>query len=177
MRYRIFAAALALASLGTASAQQGDDLSRIDGYADGVGYSRDHVTYAYAEVLDSRPVYGYVEAAPAEECYEQPVQGGSTAGTVLGAVVGGALGNQVGGGDGRRAATLAGAVIGGAVGNSVAQDSEVQARCRVVDGVNERRAIVGYDVEYRYRGEIFASRLPYDPGTRLRLRVSVAPAD
>jgi uncharacterized protein YcfJ len=37
--------------------------------------------------------------------------------------------------------------------------------------------IVGYDVEYRYRTEIYMARLPYDPGDRMRVKVSVVPAD
>jgi hypothetical protein len=32
-------------------------------------------------------------------------------------------------------------------------------------------------VEYRYRGEVYMSRLDYDPGERLRVRVSVTPVD
>jgi uncharacterized protein YcfJ len=43
--------------------------------------------------------------------------------------------------------------------------------------VTEQRRIAGYDVEYRYRGEVYVSRLNYDPGERLRVRVSVSPAD
>ena len=35
--------------------------------------------------------------------------------------------------------------------------------------------MVGYDVEYMYKGEKYMSRLPYDPGNRLRVRVSVTP--
>ena len=103
-------------------------------------------------------------------------------GTVLGAIVGGALGNQVGKGDGRKAATIAGAVAGGAIGNNVGRrddDTYVSSerRCREVDGGYEERRINGYDVEYRYRGETYMSRLTYDPGERIRVRVSVTPAD
>jgi uncharacterized protein YcfJ len=36
---------------------------------------------------------------------------------------------------------------------------------------------VGYDVEYRYRGDVYMSRLPYDPGERLRVRMTISPAD
>ena len=50
-------------------------------------------------------------------------------------------------------------------------------RCREVDGGYEERRINGYDVEYRYRGETYMSRLNYDPGERIRVRVSVTPAD
>jgi hypothetical protein len=32
-------------------------------------------------------------------------------------------------------------------------------------------------VQYRYRGDIYVSRLDYDPGERMRVRVSVSPAE
>src|SRR5699024_1084766 len=100
----------------------------------------------------------------------------------LGAVVGGVLGSTVGKGDGRRAATVAGAVAGGAIGNGVGRRGDhVQqdsvTRCQPVRNVSTERRIVGYDVEYRYRGQTYMSRMDYDPGERLRVRVSVTPAD
>jgi uncharacterized protein YcfJ len=108
--------------------------------------------------------------------------GNTTAGTVLGAVIGGVLGNTVGKGDGRKAATVAGAVAGGAVGHGVAGRGEREyddtvTRCRQVSSVSEQRRLMGYDVEYRYHGDVYVSRLNYDPGERLRVRVSVAPAE
>lgn len=146
-----------------------------------------HVHYAWANVTRVNPIYQSVQVAnPRQQCYQQPVvrrEGGSnTAGTILGAVIGGVLGNTVGNGDGRKAATVAGAVIGGAVGNQVAKrnDRVVQdsvTRCRQVRNVSQERRIVGYHVEYRYRGNVYTSRLDYDPGTRLRVKVTVAPAD
>jgi uncharacterized protein YcfJ len=39
----------------------------------------------------------------------------------------------------------------------------------------EPRRIVGYDVEYLYKGEKYMSRLAFDPGNRVRVRVSVVP--
>ena len=149
----------------------------------------ENVNFAYADVLRVDPIYEYVNA-PREECYEDRVttrerRGDTTGGTVLGAIVGAAIGNQVGSGDGRRAATAAGAVIGGTVGHNAARDnagpprvySETQHRCRRVDDYREDRRVVGYDVEYRYRGDVYVSRVGYDPGDRLRVRVSVTPAD
>jgi len=104
-----------------------------------------------------------------------------TGGAVLGAIIGGALGNQVGKGDGRKAATVAGAVIGGSIGHNQATRGDryegVERRCRIIEDYREERRLVGYDVEYRYRGEVYMSRLDYDPGDKLRVRVSVAPAD
>jgi uncharacterized protein YcfJ len=141
--------------------------------------------YGWADVLRADPVHGVTRTnVPRQECYDQPVVrhegGNTTAGTVLGAVIGGVLGNTVGKGDGRKAATVVGAVAGGAVGNraSRGQDYEsTQTQCRDVNTVSEQRRIIGYDVEYRYRGEVYMSRLDYDPGERLRVRVSVTPVD
>jgi uncharacterized protein YcfJ len=146
-----------------------------------------NVHYAWANVTRVNPIYRRVEVSDtAQRCYQEPVarhEGGShIAGTVLGAVIGGVLGNTVGKGDGRRAATVAGAVAGGAVGNGVARRgdrtvSDSVTRCEPVRDVSTERRIVGYDVQYRYRGQQYMARMDYDPGERLRVRVSVAPAD
>jgi len=39
------------------------------------------------------------------------------------------------------------------------------------------RRIVAYDVEYSFKGETYMSRLKQDPGSRLRVRVTVVPDD
>lgn len=145
----------------------------------------DNTHYGWADVLRVDPIYGVARTeVPRQECYDQPVvrhEGGhSTAGTVLGAVIGGVLGSTVGKGDGRKAATVAGAVAGGAIGNGASRGRDYESsetRCREVSSVSEQRRLMGYDVEYRYHGEVYVSRLNYDPGERLRVRVSVAPAD
>ena len=141
--------------------------------------------YGWADVLRVDPVQGVTRTnVPRQECYNQPVvthEGGNNAvGTVLGAVIGGVLGSTVGKGDGRKAATVVGAVAGGAIGNQASNGRDyegTQTQCRDVNTVSEQRRVIGYDVEYRYRGEVFMSRLDYDPGERLRVRVSVTPVD
>jgi len=45
------------------------------------------------------------------------IEGGSTAGLILGGVAGGVLGNQVGGGAGKTLATIGGAGLGAAAGS------------------------------------------------------------
>lgn len=147
----------------------------------------DNTKYAWADVLRIDPLYEtYEMRRPQEECYDEPVEyrdsGNRTGGTVLGAIVGGVLGNTVGKGDGRKAATVAGAVVGGAVGNNLGGRndnyySSTETRCRTVHSTSQERRIAGYDVQYRYRGDVFMSRLDYDPGERIRVRVSVSPAD
>ncbi|HXP00884.1 MAG TPA: glycine zipper 2TM domain-containing protein [Luteibacter sp.] len=185
---RLLIPALILALFATGvSAQDGRYVPGPPGPGPSAGPD-DNTHYGWADVLRVDPVYGVARVeTPRQECYDQPVvrresSGNATAGTILGAVVGGVLGNTVGKGDGRKAATVVGAVAGGAVGNNIAHNGDrtydsTETRCRDVSTVSEQRRIAGYDVEYRYRGEVYVSRLNYDPGERLRVRVSVAPAD
>jgi uncharacterized protein YcfJ len=133
--------------------------------------------YGWADVLRVDPVYGAVQ-----QCQNQTVvtqnPANTTGGTILGAVVGGVLGSTIGRGNGRVAATAVGAVAGGAVGNQVATNSAGQTVQTYTNcGPGQQRQIMGYDVQYRYRGEVYESRLSYDPGERLRVLVNVAPAE
>ena len=52
---------------------------------------------------------------------------------------------------------------------------EASPGCRMVPVEREYRRPIAYDVDYVYRGMKYRSRLPYDPGNRLRVRVSVVP--
>jgi uncharacterized protein YcfJ len=54
-------------------------------------------------------------------------------------------------------------------------DPSPQANCEMVPVVREFRRPIAYDVDYVYRGTKYRSRLPYDPGNRLRVKVSVTP--
>lgn len=143
---------------------------------------RPPVSFGYANVLRVTPVYDtYMTTEQQCDGPPQPVRKDTTGGTVLGAIIGGALGNTVGKGDGRKAATIGGAVIGGAIGHDVARNSGpdyVPSGCRMVqvqrggDGPP-----IGFDVEYDYKGDVYTARMPYDPGNRIRVRVSVVPTD
>lgn len=152
------------------------------------GPVRANVSYAYAEVLRADPVFTVQRVArPREECTEETVirrgdDGRRAGGAVVGAIVGGAVGSQIGRGSGRRAATAAGAVAGAVIGSQVAGAEEearesVERRCRIVEDWTEERRIVAYDVQYRHRGQVYTSRLPYDPGERLRIKITVEPAE
>ena len=56
--------------------------------------------------------------------------------------------------------------------SSSKQAGELPCRCPVE---REFRRPIAYDVDYVYKGAKFRSRLPEDPGNRLRIRVSVTP--
>jgi uncharacterized protein YcfJ len=108
-------------------------------------------------------------------------------GAIIGGIAGALIGRQVGNGDGRAAATAAGAIIGAISGDrlengnntayagteTVTTEQEVK-RCRMVDHWESRTN--GYNVTYEYKGRQYTSLLSYDPGTRLRVNVSVSPA-
>jgi uncharacterized protein YcfJ len=112
---------------------------------------------------------------------------------ILGGVLGAAVGSQIGSGDGRRAATVAGAVIGTAIGHDVAarraarsgadryaatayeRAAYVVERCEVRYEQRWEERVEAYDVTYRYRGREYRTRMPYDPGPQLRVRVDVRP--
>ena len=96
-----------------------------------------NVTWAYARVLRSSPVYRTVQVPTTEQrCNSAATPPASARG--------------------------AGRNNGG---------------CRTVPVVYQERRLVGYDVEYLYKGETYMSRLAADPGARLRIRVSVVPDD
>lgn len=180
MRSMLMMAALALGLAGARAQAQERSYEPPEAVA--------NVKVAWADVLRVDPVYETVHnRTPREICDEYPVErrvdnGNKAAGAVIGAIVGGVLGNTVGKGDGRKAATVAGAVVGGTVGHNVAQGGDryyqgVEQHCRLVEDVSEEQRLVAYDVQYRYRGDVFMSRLDYDPGDRLRVRVRIEPAE
>jgi uncharacterized protein YcfJ len=165
----------------------------------------ENARYGWADVLRVDPVYeetpsGDQPDVPPQPCYEEQVPvrtptaappeddtGKRTAGGVLGAIVGGILGHQVGKGDGRKFATVGGAAAGAVVGSKLAANSGDDGQDRGVQkytivrhcpgGDSNPRHIAAYDVEYRYRGDVYTSRLAYDPGDRIRVKVNVTPAD
>jgi uncharacterized protein YcfJ len=70
----------------------------------------------------------------------------------------------------------------GAVRSALTPDPKVEevapsagGECRLVPMDREFRRPIAYDVEYVHKGVKYRSRLPYDPGNRLRVRVSVTP--
>jgi uncharacterized protein YcfJ len=153
-----------------------------------------HDGYDYARVVHVEPVVRRVRVeTPRRECWDEtryvesrphisdPAVGGRT---LLGGIIGGVIGHQFGSGRGRDAATIAGAVIGSGVGyDSARRRAEVSTEERVVQRCATRyerdyeERIDGYRVTYEYNGREFTTRMPYDPGETMRVRVAVAPAE
>lgn len=167
---------IASLSAGTAMAQRYQPIRHTDA-----------TSFGYATVLRVTPAWEtYRPSQPEQRCddgggyYRPDNSGKTTGGTIVGAIVGGALGNTVGKGDGRKAATIAGAVAGGAIGHHVASNNSGDygpAPCHDVAVDREDRRQVGFDVEYNFKGDIYVTRMSYDPGNRVRVRVTVIPDD
>ncbi len=144
----------------------------------------------YARVLSVTPQFEQV-STPRQECrteYENVPrhsqrQERSNGGAIIGGIAGGLLGSQVGGGNGRVAAAAAGALTGAIVGDRMDNDnnrdgytsyeSRPVRQCRNVEQWDRRAT--GYAVTYEYHNRTYTTVMPYDPGNRLRLHVSLTP--
>lgn len=148
--------------------------------------------YDYARVVKVTPVVRYVTVTtPVKECWEDVEtytrarpNTGRAGRTLFGAIVGGVIGHQFGSGRGNDAATVAGSLIGAAVANGgdrrpyydTTEYSRPVTRCETNYRTHEEERIDGYDVIYKYHGRTYATRTPFDPGKKLRIRVDVRPA-
>ncbi|TAM12827.1 MAG: glycine zipper 2TM domain-containing protein [Nevskiaceae bacterium] len=145
--------------------------------------SPEDVQYVTAEVLSSTPAYQAVQVArPRQECAQVPVDssGNTVVGTMVGGALGGLAGNQFGKGSGNAAMTALGAIAGAIAGNSVAHASvppgATTTQCRTVTDYVTQRQADGYDVTYRYAGQVYHTHSDADPGATIRVRVAVSPA-
>jgi uncharacterized protein YcfJ len=167
-------------------------------YKNGGGNSR----VDYANVLKVRPITKTIEVSnPVERCWDKQVRNESYPrrakhshkNEIFGALIGAAVGNQVGkrssGRNGRDIATAAGAVIGGVIGGDISkhkrqhrnQNSHVTystvKHCETEQRVSYEEKIVAYKVRYKYRGQVYNTRMNQHPGDRIKVRVSVTPID
>jgi uncharacterized protein YcfJ len=137
----------------------------------------------YARVINVRPQVEQVNQ-PRQQCWMeqvpvQPRQQRGFGGAVVGGLAGGLLGSQIGGGSGRTAATAVGALTGAIVGDRMENQDHQPAyprqiqRCQMVDHWETRNR--GYLVTYVYRGHTQTAVMPYEPGHRIPVRVSVTP--
>lgn len=139
-----------------------------------------------ARVVSSKPVYESVNT-PRKECwnesggYETRGYRNNNTGSIIGAVAGGLLGSTVGHGNGKVAAAAVGAATGAVVGGRwnngerYTRYPQQVERCRTNEQI--RQVVNGYDVRYRFQGREFGTRLPYDPGEWVTLKVNFTVAE
>ncbi|MFC3552190.1 hypothetical protein ACFOLC_14390 [Lysobacter cavernae] len=110
----------------------------------------ENVRFDYAQVLRVTPVYQTLKASAVEQqCEETPRPEDSRLSRVVGAVKEALTRQEKEGGE--------------------------AADCRPVTIEREFRRPIAYDVDYVYKGAKYRSRLPEDPGNRLRIKVAVTP--
>lgn len=130
----------------------------------------ENVRVEYAQVLRAEPVYQTLRATSMVERCEQstPVQGEQEQRSGIARVVGAVKDVLTPGKSGASDDETADA-----------EDAEPIVLpgegCRMVPVEREFRRPIAYDVDYVHKGVKYRSRLPYDPGNRLRVRVSVTP--
>lgn len=153
---------------------------------------RHKAVYDYAKVVSVRPIVRYVTVTtPVKECWDDVEyhttahrQPGKAGRALFGAIVGGVIGHQFGSGSGNDAATIAGSLIGAAVASDGAdggpryvttEHARPVRRCETNYRSEQQERIDGYDVLYKYHGRTYATRTPFDPGNRIRIRVDIRP--
>jgi uncharacterized protein YcfJ len=125
---------------------------------------------------------------PQQQCWDErvtyaPSGQRSYTSVILGSIIGGAIGSEVGHGRHKGLVTAAGAVLGGSIGNDLYQGrrgdsvTSIERRCATVQGYRTEERAVGYRVKYRYRGQVYVTRLDHDPGETVRVAVSVRLAE
>lgn len=150
--------------------------------------ANDHVQYDYAKVVRVQPVTEIVEIPEErqvcrEEAVQRQVAGHHSAGaTIFGSILGGVIGSRFGGGSGKTVATIAGAAIGGAIArdahdrNHPAQHyTTVEEHCYMETTWYNEERVVAWNVDWRYQGKTYHSRMNEHPGDRIRVRVNVDP--
>ncbi len=158
---------LAAAPQGAMAQAQGSDLrNRVA--------VMENVRYDYAQVLNVEPVFQTLRATRTEEHCE-PVSTRTLAPVQV-------KGEEEKGGFRRFWDSMRGIFRRGAEEDeaSPAQATAgngalLTPECRIVEVGREFRRPIAYDVDYVYKGVKFRSRLPEDPGNRLKLRVSITP--
>lgn len=116
----------------------------------------ENVRYDYAQVLRVTPVYQTLTATRTEQRCEpgDPSRDDSRLSRAVGAIRGALRRND-------RAET---------------EEGPPEVDCEAVQVERQFRRPIAYDVDYVYKGAKFRSRLPEDPGNRLRIRVAITPA-
>ncbi len=190
-KFRVLAAAIGLVFASSAAlADHTSDRydSRYERYD---RYDRNG-EYDVAQVVHVEPLRRRVRVSePVRECWEEtsyasdgPFSSNHVGGTLVGGLLGIAAGNQIGHGRGKDVARAAGALIGGAIGHNVSRDRQrqyygggrrVYERCDVRYRDTWEERVDGYEVTYEYAGRQYVTRMPYDPGDQIRIRVDVTP--
>ena len=144
-----------------------------------VALSQMITVYVYAKIYDY-PIYSRSSIKEAVIAILQATLPMMTPMIIVGGIVGGVVGNQIGNGRGRDVATVAGTLLGASIGHDLSNRrthyrTVTSRHCEVVERYAEEEHLVGYRVEYRYKGRTFVTRTDEHPGKWIRVEVDVEP--
>lgn len=158
-------------------------LTTFAGHRDDYGYSnRNDVStgqfYDYARVTSATPIYETIEHRVPRQCRHRTVRDDrrqSATPAILGAIIGAAIGNELGHNkSNKRVGAVAGGILGGSIGSDIAKGGHKGHHCNQYDVEYEER-VVGYDVDYRYRGNTYSTTTAQHPGKRIQLKLFFEP--
>jgi len=191
----------ALGVLAVSGAALADKPHWARGYGDRHDHGhRDRVRHHdadYAQVTFVEPIVRRVRVStPVQDCWNEarPVyrdtSGTVARSTLVGGLIGAAVGSHIGRAHGGRrdpSLVVGGSMVGAVIGNSIGEDRAARRGAYREVGYDDVRhcqasyrddweeSIEGYRVTYVYSGRSYMTRLPYDPGPRLRVNVDVRP--
>lgn len=156
-------------------------------------HRNDHGRNAYAKVIFVKPLYKTIRVAePQQICHHRDrrvpvnrhVHNSQVSGnTILGGIIGGVIGHELGRNHNQELATVTGALIGTAIAHDASSrhyqtvDYGVrhEQHCRTEMRYHNQSVISGYRVKYRYKGDVYTTRMAEHPGKFIRVDVDVKP--
>lgn len=133
--------------------------------------------YDYARVTSATPIYETIEHRVPRQCRHRNLRNDrqpSATPAILGAIIGAAIGNELGHNkSNKRVGAVAGGILGGSIGSDIGKRHK-NHHCNQYDIEYEER-VVGYDVDYRYRGNTYSMTTEEHPGKKIRLKLYFEP--
>ena len=137
--------------------------------------------YDYAKVSSVTPIIETIEHRVPRQCNHRSTyykdNHRSATPMIIGTIIGAAIGNELGH---KKSNQRVGAAVGGILGGSIGYDlsskhrSNNNHRCDNYAIEYEER-VVGYDVQYRYRGATYRTTTKEHPGRRIQLKLNFEP--
>jgi len=143
--------------------------------------------FDYAKVQSATPIVETVEhRRPVQTCRDRRVRNRhqhSATPMILGSILGAAIGNGLGHHrSNKQVGVVVGSILGAAIGSDIGRQSShssgdyhTETQCNTRYDSEFEEQIVGYDVEYRYRGNTYYTQTREHPGKRLQLKLRMAP--
>lgn len=143
----------------------------------------------YARVIDADPIYQRIATeVPQQSCHYESVayresgRGNSYTGPIIGGLIGAAVGNELGHSKrNKQVGAVAGGLLGATLGHDVSRrragthyrDEQV---CHTSYRTEYAQQLVGYNVTYKYHGQLYQTRTDRHPGDLIPVDVHVRPA-